>query len=237
MPIPTERATAAIMPTPVQSTVTSLPTLPVATASPQSTPTLTSLQQEWLSSVTEDSSGRWLVEGATFDQNSVTSFDPEYKAGNPPTFGPPGVGELHLRCYGEIKFKTGSTALIGLEWWSKVTPAQEEKIGWLGRDHMFILGGYIDDGNSIAEPQREHCLDIFSANIFTTQSTITIDLYSFSGNNPDGRTQILAEAADLEAAWNVLTPPIEFWRTGDVNLLPRLFGKPFLMIYDFRVQE
>jgi len=228
---------ATIMPTPVPSTTTSLPTIPVATASPESTSTFTDLEQEWRSSVTEDSSGRWLVEGATFDQNSITSFDPEYKGGNPPTFGSPGVGELHLRCYGEVKFKTGSTALIGLGWWSKVTPAQDEKIGWLGRDYMFILGGYIDDGNSIAEPQREHCLDIFSANIFTTQSTITIDLYSFSGNNSDGRAQILAEAADLEAAWNVLAPPIEFWRTGDVNLLPRLFGKPFLMIYDFRAQE
>ena len=118
-----------------------------------------------------------------------------------------------------------------------VTPAQDEKIGWVGRDYMFIRGGYIADGYPIAEPRREHCLEMFSANIFKTQSTITIDLYSFSGDNLDGRAQILSHAADLEEAWNALTPPIAFWKTGDVDLLPRLFGKPFLMIYDFRVQE
>ena len=212
-------------------TVTMVPALPTST----STPT------EWSSSIEQLPIGLWIIKDVTFYRDRIVALETDANGGNDPRFGAEGEGELHLRCYGEVELKTGATALIGLEWWSKNEhPEPGGGNQWLGFDYITgydYVGASETSHGALVYENTYTCLDFFEANYFKGNSAIKIRLESYSGNDIGALASILSHAATLDKAWDVLMPPAEFWADGDVSLLPKVFDKPFLLVSSLSVQR
>jgi len=212
---PTETALPAFTPT--------LPPLPVATPTPDDTPRPAPISQAWLDAVHETEGG-WKIDNVSFDPDSLVSFPPSHEAKieDSRRFGPQGEGQVNLQCYGEILLPSGEKVITGLQWWQNIrmtSPSTWEGIG-------FALGIGIAGGPERGQP---YCINTIKGwletGTYRKSFNLVFEPYQFPSDSDWGKLMTpLAQE---------LTPPTEFWQTGDTSLLPAIDGKPFLLATDF----
>lgn len=231
--VPTETAIPFFTPT---VTVTSLPTV---TSTPDYTPTPTSIPQVWLDSVKQfegeldpiqkiEGSG-WRIDGVTFDPASLKAFPQDNESGGDkePRFGLDEAGQVQLRCYGEITLPNGEKVVSGFLWFQKLHNPNIPGFTWEGVN--YLLGSGVFGGAEAGEP---YCSKVISTLLSEGKySTSLILVFNQPFEIKTDRDRL------LEPLLTELLPPDEFWQFGDVDLLPQLMEKPFLLATHFMFKE
>lgn len=244
----------------VSPTITSLPT---TTSTPDYTPTPTSIPQIWIDSVKKVNGktdpvlignklgNEWIIEGngwvidnVNLDPATLRGFSPDNgnKLDDPrnaqdalidPRFGSEGEGQVHLRCYAEITLPNGSKVSTGFQWFQQTfQPQLSEGIPtWWGIGYSLGLGSF-----ESTEPSggTGPCQTLFTRFIdegkFDTSFTLVF-LEQIANDVPYRDGYLLSSL--FTPLLSELTPPDEFWQTGNINLLPKVEGKPFLLATHF----
>ena len=230
--IPTETAIPTFTPT---ITITPLPT---ATSTPDFTPTPTAIPQAWLNSVKEfegkfvwKNEGKgWIIDGVTFEPTSLFEFPYDNQPGGDkePRFQSEGDKHVQLRCYGEITLPNGSKVITGFDWFHATHQVQYgDQNLWQGLN--YLLGSGV--GNS-GETGHGYCLNVIKRLLeegkYDTSFTLVF-------NVPE---KIVSPGDELlNPLITELSPPVEFWQSGDISLLPKLMDKPFLLATHFLFKE
>jgi len=206
--IPTETAIPIFTPT---ITITPLPTA-------ISTPTEVA-GAKLLPFIESDGKGGWTINKSQLDPNNVVGFsaDNEPGGGTYPAYGPEGAGETSIRCIAEITTPSGEKVTTGLIYWQRLTQINPET--WNGM--RYILGEGL---GQTTQPGKVGCVNVVNSNIESGSYTRSINLvYSPNIMMADALSMMTPIIAEL-------APPPEFWDTGNIALLPKVEGKPFLLI-------
>jgi len=222
--IPTETVILTFTPT---VTVTALPTV---TSTPDYTPTPTTIPEVWTDSVQEIDGGGWKITGIIFDPNNIVAFPAEYESGikeSPyygkdivpsPHYGEQGKGETLISWMARVKLPTGQEVLTGIMYWQRDQVSPTKGL-WEG--NKLYLGNI---GISYStQPTAMGALTSINNRMTQGDYSSSVDIL-YETNIPAGiKADILAPIIIA------LTPPIEFWETGNVNLLPKINDEPFLL--------
>ena len=249
--VPTETSIPTFTPT-----VTATP-LPTATSTPNYTPTPTPIPQAWIDNVkrvegktnptlignklgntwTVEGSG-WVIDKVSFDPKTLFEF-PDHESmpdSNEPRFGLDEAGQAHLRCYGEITLPNKEKVITGFTWHQQLYQARLEdgNLYWLGVNYM--LGAGISS-NSAGETRGGYCKNVVNRFIEQGQydTSFALAFIKEIGTNEPYRDEILSSL--FAPVFPELAAPDEFWKTGDVNLLPKIDGKPFLLSTHFGFEQ
>ena len=256
--VPTETAIPTFTPT---MTVTSLPT---ATSTPDYTPTPTAIPQIWTDSVKKvdgktdpilvgsklgnewilEGNG-WVIDNVHFDPATLGGFalDSGLKLDDPrnahdplidPRFGSDGAGQVHLRCYGEITLPNGSKVTTGFVWYQQIFQPLEGIPVWNGNNYLLGLG--LTNGTEVSGGSGP-CQTLFTRYLEEGKydSTFALVFLEQIGTNLPYRDDLLSSL--FVPLLSELTPPDEFWKTGDISLLPEVNGKPFLLATHFGFKQ
>lgn len=201
--------------------------VPTSTSTSSKTPTAEATKEvsNLVEFIKQEGSG-WKIEGATFDQINLVAFPADDEPGNHTNkdkkvkFGLDGPGQLNLNCYGEVTLPSGEKVLTGFLWWKQGDKLASGSAG----GHQYLLGMGSLSG---AEPFTMFCknaVDLWlKEGKFNTTLSLMFNPTNNNGLDPDFFTSALTR----------LEPPAEFWITGDINLLPKVDGKPFFLSTDF----
>ena len=232
--IPTETVIPTFTPT---TTITPLPT---ATSTLEFTPTPTSIPQAWLNSVKEfegevdliqEIEGKgWIIEGVTFDPASLFEFPYDYQPGgdDEPRFHVDEDKHVQLRCYGEITLPNGSKVITGFDWFHATHQVQYgDQNLWEGLNYLLGMGA-----GASPEIGGGYCSIViksrFEQGKYDTSFTLVFNVPVKIVNPRDELLNPLIMA---------LSPPIEFWQSGDISLLPKVMNKHFLLATSFLFKE
>ena len=209
----------------VAQTETAYPTFtPTVTVMPLPTATPTPIEvagAKLLPFIEADGNGGWSINKAALDPNNVVGFsaDNEPGGGTYPAYGPEGAGETSIRCIAEITTPSGEKVTTGLIYWQRLT--QINPATWNGI--RYILGEGL---GRTTQPGKVGCTNLVNSNIeggrYTTSMNLIYNPNTMMADALSMMTPIIAE----------LAPPPEFWTTGNIALLPKVNGKPFLLITD-----
>lgn len=240
--------------------------MPTATSTPDFTPTPTAVPQTWLDAVQKvegktdtvligsklgnewiiEGNG-WIIDSVNFDPATLggfalddgTKLDDPRNANDPlidPRFGSDGVGQVHLRCYGEITLPNGSKVITGFVWFQQnVQPLLENgNPTWEGINYSLGLG-LISSGESSggSGPCQTKFTRYLNEGKYDT-SFVLVFMEQIGTDLPYRDDVLTSLFAPLLSE---LTPPDEFWRTGDISLLPKVNGKPFLLATHFGFKQ
>jgi hypothetical protein len=246
-------------------TITVTP-LPTETSTPNYTPTPTPIPQVWLDSVRKvngktapilngsklgdewiiEGNG-WIIDGVIFDPATLGGFSPDdgiklddpRNANDPlidPRFGSDGVSQVHLRCYGEITLPNGSKVITGFLWFQQTfQPRLQDGIPtWEGINYSLGLGL---TGGTEASGGSGPCQTLFTRylNEGKYDTSFVLVFMEQIGTDIPYRDDVLTSL--FTPLLSELTPPDEFWRTGDISLLPKVNEKPFLLATHFGFEQ
>lgn len=238
----------------------------IVTPTPVYTPTLTPIPQMWTDSVHKfegkttpilfgnmlsneyvlEGKG-WFIDNVTFDPTNLGGFgldsgmklDDPRNANDPlvdPRFGSDGAGQVHLRCYGEITLPNGFKVTTGFVWFQLTfQPLLSEGIPtWNGNNYSLGLGLINSTEQSGGSGP---CQTLFTRFVDEGKFDTTFALVFMEqiGTNLPNRDDLLTSL--FVPLLSELTPPDEFWQTGDISLLPKVNGKPFLLATHFGFKQ
>lgn len=186
----------------------------------------------------------WVIDNVNFDPATLSGFalDDGMKLDDPrndhdplidPRFGSEGEGQVHLRCYAEITLPNGSKVITGFVWFQQtLQPHLSEGIPtWLGISYSLGLGSFEStESMGGTGPCQTGFIRYIDEGKFETSFALVF-LEQIVNDVPYRDGYLLSSL--FTPLLSELIPPDEFWQTGNINLLPKVEGKPFLLATHF----
>lgn len=224
--------TQAALPAPTLLPTNTKPSTATIIPSPEltNTPAPTPIPQVWLDSVQEVEGDGWKITDIVFDPNNIVAFPAEYESSieeSPyygkdlipsPHYGAQGKGETLISWMARVKLPTGQEVLTGVMYWQRDQVSPTKGL-WEG-NKLYL--GDIGTAYSI-QPTAMGALTSINNRMEQGDYSTSVDIV-YETNMPAG-----IKADVLAPVIAALSPPLEFWRTGNIALLPKINGEPFLL--------